>query len=150
MPLQQYAEWVDAPGAKTYFQEGRAGILRLDAHKEFSPDHTLDLVVAKTTLYEDCNISSKLLPLVVATWERKGDERLNDFYSFDNNGVCLSHGFSRMKNGQRVVNEQHDTDISRLVEYGEVIKDLIGDYPIPAQLAMHTTVIDLRQNTLGQ
>jgi len=83
-------------------------------------------------------------------WERKGDERLNDFYSFDNNGVCLSHGYSRMKNGQRVVDEQHDTDISRLIEYGEVIKDLIGDYPIPAQLAMHTTVIDLRQNTLRE
>ena len=148
MPLQQYAEWVDAPGTKTSFQEGRAGILRLDAHKEFSTEHTLDLVIAKTTLYENCNISSKLLPLVVAMWERKGDERLNDFYSFDNNGVCLSHGYSRMENGQRIVNEQHDTDISRLVEYGEVIKDLIGDYPIPAQLTMHTTVIDLRQNTL--
>lgn len=148
MPLKQHAEWVDAPGTKTSFQEYRTGILKLDAHKEFSPDHALDLLVCKTIIYEGCNISSKLLPLVVAMWEKKGDERLNDFYCFDNNGICLSHGYSRMKNGQRVVNEQHDTDISRLVEYGEVIKGLFGDYPIPVQLAMHTTMIDLTNNVL--
>ncbi|MDO8528489.1 MAG: hypothetical protein Q7S06_01195 [Nanoarchaeota archaeon] len=143
-------EWFDVPRTKVSFQEGRAGILQLDAHKEFSPNHTLDLLICKTTLYEGCTISSKLLPLVVAMWERKEDERLNDFYSFDNNGVCLSHGYSRIKNGKRVVNEQHDIDISRLVEYGEIIKELIRDYPFISQLAGDRTVMDLRENTLGQ
>jgi len=148
MPLQQYAEWVDPPGTKTSFQEGKAGILQLKAHKQFSPEHTLDLLVCKTTLYEDCNISSKLLPLVVAMWERKGNERFNDFYSFDNNGVCLSHSYKRWKDRKLTADEEHDTDLSRLVEYGGVIKEMIGDYPIPAHLAMHTTVIDLRNNCL--
>jgi len=148
MPLQQSAQWVDPPGMRTTFQEGRAGFLQLDAHKEFSPDHTLHLGVFKTTFYEGCSVSSKLIPLVVGLWEKKGDERLKDFYSFDNNGVCLSHGYSRWEGGKTVVNEQHDTDISRLVEHGRVIGEMIGDYPIPVPLVIHTTVIDLRNNCL--
>lgn len=81
-------------------------------------------------------------------WEKKEDEGLTDFYSFDNNGVCLSHGYSRTKNGQIVVNEEHDTDINRLVEHGEAIKEMIGDYPIPVPLLTHRTVMGLRSNSL--
>ncbi len=150
MPLEQHTEWIDAPGTRVSFYEGRAGLLQLEAHKEFSPEHTLDLRICKTTLYDDCFISSKLLPLVVAMWEKKEIEGFSDFYSFDNNGVCLSHGYSRLKNRERVVDEQHDKDISRLIEYGAIIKELISDYPLPVQLAIHTTIIDLRENTLRQ
>jgi len=150
MPLRQYVEWVDAPGMKTTLKDGKAVIWQLDSHKDFSPNHTLDVLVCKTSLRGGCEFSSKLLPLVVAMWEKKEDERLNDFYSFDNNGVCLSHGYSRWKDGQCVVNEQHDTDVSRLVEYGEVIKEMFEGYPIPVPLAGHTTVIDLMNNCLRE
>ncbi|MBR9706225.1 hypothetical protein GOV14_04270 [Candidatus Pacearchaeota archaeon] len=148
MPLKQFVEWVNAPGSETIYQEGKAGILQLSAHKNFSLTHTLDLKICKTTFYEICNVSSKIFPLVVAMWEKKAEERLTDFYSFDNNGICLSHGYSRWENGSSVINEAHDTDIGRLVEHGEVIKELIYDYPVPMQLGIHTTFIDLANNSL--
>ncbi|MBS3083284.1 hypothetical protein J4423_00600 [Candidatus Pacearchaeota archaeon] len=119
MALQHYVQWVDAPGCKTSFKEGRAGIQQLTAEKVFSPDHSFNLLIAKTTLYEGCDLSSKLLPLVVAMRERKRGEGRNDFYSFDNHGICLSHGYSIAKDGKLVVDEAHDTDVGRLIERGD-------------------------------
>ncbi|MBS3082236.1 hypothetical protein J4416_04910 [Candidatus Pacearchaeota archaeon] len=148
MGLQRYARWVDAPGSTTIFKEGRAGILQLEAKRIFSPDHIFNLLIAKTMLYEGCDLSSKLLPLFVGMWDDKKNERRNDFYSFDNNGICLSHGYSITRNGERIVDEAHDTKVDRLVEYGRVIKELIGEYPLPAQLSTHTTVNDLMNNSL--
>lgn len=148
MPLKHQVEYIDAPGVRTNFKEGRAGIQQLSSVKRFSPKHELTLEIYKTTLYEGCELSSKLLPVVVGMWEAKEDEWLTDFYSFDNNGICLSHGYSRKKGDKRVVDEEHDTDISRLVEHGENIKEMIGDYPIPIPLLTHPTVMDLRINNL--
>ncbi len=148
MPLKYHVEYVDAPGVRTTFKEGRAGIQQLASVKRFSPTHELTLEIYKTTLYEGCSLSSKLLPLVVGMWEKKGDESLVDFYSFDNNGVCLSHGYSRKKGEKRTVDEEHDTNISRLIEHGENIKEMIGDYLVPVPLLTHPTVMVLRSNSL--
>ena len=152
MPLTQYtktyAQWIDLPGMKTTFQEGKAGIQQLNASKQFSPNHTLNLAIYKVTLYEGCALSSKLLPLVIAMHERKEDESLSDFYSFDNNGICLSHGYSRYKDKKAVVEEQHDTDISRLIEHGKTIEEMIRDYPLPTPILTHITVMDLTCNSL--
>ncbi|MBU3957625.1 MAG: hypothetical protein KKB25_00955 [Nanoarchaeota archaeon] len=148
MPLKINVEYTDAPGVRTNFKEGKAGILQLFSEKRFSSDHILNLDIYKTTLYEGCELSSKLLPLVVGIWEKKENEILTDFYSFDNNGICLSHGYSRKKGEKRIIDEEHDTDISRLIEHGEDIKEMIGDYPIPVPLLTHPIVMDLRINNL--
>lgn len=133
---------------RTSFQEVKAEILQLSLHREFSSEHTLDIFICKTSLLEPSDLSSKLFPLVIAMWENKGGEELKDFYSFDNNGLCLSHGYSRRKNGLILVKEKHDTNISRLVEYGELIKGLIGEYQVPFYLSADTTFNSLRNNTL--
>ena len=129
-------------------REGQAKLYQLKVSREISRDHSLDLLICKTSLYGGSLISSKLLPLVVAMWEEKGDERYHDFYSFDNNGVCLSHGYSRWKGDEKVVDEEHDTDIGRLIDNGRVIEEMMRRYSLPAKLAMHTTVIDLKNNVL--
>lgn len=148
MPVRYVYE--DAPGVKTIFEEGKAGILQLFSKKEFSEDHTLAIHIYKVTLYEGCNCSSKIFPLVVGLWEQEDDMRYTDFYSFDNNGVLLSHGFFSSEKGRRIIDEQHDLSLDRLVEHGETIKEMIGDYPLAAQLAMHPTLSDLRGNLLNK
>jgi len=148
MPLLKYAQWQNPPGVETTFVEGDTKLLQLRSRRVYSPDHSLYLGVYKTHLIGDCNESSKIFPLVVALREIDGQDRFLDFYSFDNNGILLSHGFSRVKAGQRIVNEQHDLSLERLIEKGPEISEMIGEYPLPAPLAVHTTVIDLRNNCL--
>ncbi|MEK6895317.1 MAG: hypothetical protein AABX48_02245 [Nanoarchaeota archaeon] len=148
MSLVTESRFVNALNTRTSYKEGNAKILQLRAEKEFSPDHRLVLAVYKTSLYEGCLLSSKLLPLVVAMWENKVKDRYNDFYSFDNNGVCLSHGYSWFENGKYTANEQHDNDISRLLKHGANIREMIENYPVGVPLAIHTTVIDLMNNML--
>ena len=151
MPLYIEETWVDAPGTKVTLEEGRAGIIQLKAHKDFSPSHTLDFMVYKTTLYEGCRLSSKVLPLVIQLWEQKENERLTDVYSFDDNGICLSHGYNRDKDGKIIVDEQHDIDISRLVEHGATISEMLCDYPgVPVPLTIHPTMADARHNSWGK
>ena len=144
--------YIDPPGVETEVGEGKAGVISLDATRKISRDHTLRLGIYRTTLYNGCLVSSKLLPLVVAMWERNNRIRTvwNDFYSFDHNGVLLSHGYSMWREGQKTVNEKHDLSLERLMGNGEHIQYMIGEVPLPAQLAMHFTVTDLRQNTLGK
>lgn len=135
----------------TTLQEGEAKVIQLKSTKQFSPKHSLDLLILKTTIFRGCEFSSKLLPLVVRMIEDKSEEKLTDVYSFDNNGTCLSHGYSRYRDGKAVVDEQHDTDISRLIEHGKSIKEMIGEYyPIPTPLVIHTTFLDLRENCLNR
>ena len=151
MPLHLEQYWVDAPGTKVILEEGKAGIIQLRAHKDFSSSHTLDFMMYKTTLYDGCKLSSKVLPLVIQLWERKEGERLTDIYSFDDNAICLSHGFNRYKNGKIIVDEQHDTDISRLVEHGATIAEMLHDYPgVPFALTIHPTMGDVRYNSWGK
>ena len=150
MPLRQYAEWVNPKGVETNLYQGDAKLLQLVSKKVFSPEHTLDLGIYRHQFFEGCRPSSKLFPLIVALWETDGQKRLNDFYSFDNNGVLLSHGYSRWENGKSTMAEQHDLSLDRLVEHGSAIAEMVGEYPIPAALAIHTTVIDLRNNMLRQ
>lgn len=140
--------WVNPEGVKTDFVEGGAGLLQLSSRKEFSPDHILDLLICKTAIYEDCAISSRVLPLVVVMNEGIGTKKFFDAYSFDNKGVCLSHGYSRWEDGWKIVDEEHDTDVSRLKERGEDIRKMIEGYPVPFPLATHRTVMDLRDNCL--
>jgi len=148
MPLDHTIQWRDSPGCATRLEEGRAGIIQLSARKVYSSEHSLDLLFCKTTLYEGCFVSSKLLSLVVGMWERDGNKKFQDIYSFDNNGICLCHSYSRWENGEGVELEQHNTDVGRLIENGAVIQELIGEYPMSNRLALHTTMIDLRNNCL--
>ncbi len=81
-------------------------------------------------------------------WEKDGNNSSTDFYSFDNNGLCLCHGYSRTRNGKRIVDKEQDTDIGKLIEYGEIIQEMIGEYPIPQEFATIPAMIDLRRNCL--
>jgi len=142
--------WVDPPGMETKYNEIKAVVQQIESTKKISDDHELYLSIFKPSLRESTNISSKTIPLVIAMSEEKANELFTDFYSFDDNGLCLSHGYSRVKDGKLVVDGAHDTDISRLIEHGENIKEMIGDYPIPLPLLTRTTVMDLRVNCLKQ
>jgi len=146
MPL--VTEYIDAPGIKTTLKVGDAEIFQLTSKKEFSNNHTLEVDIYKTSLGKDCSLSSKLLPLVVAMWEENKENQLNDFYSFDNNGVLLSHGCKRWENKILTVDEKHDKNLRRLIQHGETIKEMIGDFPLPFQLTIHPTILDLRENKL--
>lgn len=148
MPLRHYTEWENPPGVDVNLREGEAKLWQLKAAKAYSDQHTLHLGIYKFSLISDCFESSKLFPLVVALRERDGQQRTNDFYSFDNNGILLSHGYSRWEGNRILVNEQHDLSLERLVEKGELIAEMIGYYPVPMPLAIHTTVIDLKHNCL--
>lgn len=148
MPLQEYKIWENPPGVETIWKKGFAEILQLKSHKDFSEDHYLKLEIYKTKLSPDCGACLLLFPLIVGMWEKDGNNSSTDFYSFDRNGLCLSHGYSRTKDGERIVNEEHDTDISKLIEYGEIIQEMIGEYPTPAELGTHNVVIDLMKNCL--
>ena len=148
MPL--ITTYVDAPGIETDVKTGEAKIYQFTSKKEFSPDHTLNLAIYRTSLREGCELSSKLLPIVVAMWEQKGNYRLTDFYSFDHNAILLSHGYSRWNGDEKRwdAHEEHDTSLDRLIEHGESIREMIGEYSIDATLAMTNVVIDLREGTL--
>ena len=148
MPIGQNGEWINPLGVETNLYEGDSKLLQLVSRKVFSPKHTLDLGIYRHQFFKGCNPSSKLFPLIMALWETDDKKRFNDFYSFDNNGVLLSHGYSRWENGKPSVVEQHDFSLDRLLEHGSVITEMIGEYPIPAALASHTTIIDLRNNIL--
>ncbi|MBI4116835.1 hypothetical protein HY449_03770 [Candidatus Pacearchaeota archaeon] len=140
----------EAPGKKATLEEYDAGTINLDARTQFSPEHALYLGIYKVTLREPSQLSSKLFPLVVRLQEKKLGEHLFDVYSFDNNGICLSHGYSRYKCKEILVNEQHDLDVSRLVEHGRAIEDMISHFSIPFQLTVHPTFCDLRSNSLSR
>lgn len=150
MPLEHSSNWVDAPGCKTIFQEGKAGILQVRANKKFSPTHSFELLISQITLYESCLPSSKTLPVVIQTWEEIDNEKFIDIYSFDRNGICLSHGYSRYVGGKRTVDEEHDTDITRLIKNKGVIGELIRDYPVDSRLLMNTTYLDLAEGCLEE
>jgi hypothetical protein len=134
-------------GFKIELREGRAGIVVLEAAKELYPDnpgqHKLFIGIYKTTLYGGCKVSSKIFPLVVTGRESRQKQFQGHIYSFDNNGILLSHGF-RSEEGE----EKHDFSLDWLVENGEAIKQMIADCPMPIPFAIHTTVTDLRSNTL--
>jgi hypothetical protein len=147
MPLQQNSKWVNESGCHTSYREGETGILELQANKIFSQGHGLRLHISKITSHRE-GISSKLLPLIVAMWEKKGDSQFNDFYSFDSHGDCLSHGYSRSEMGKAIVDEEHDRDVARLIEHGKTIQELIGDYPTEGRFETNPTVIDLKENML--
>ena len=85
---------------------------------------------------------------MVTLREHIGDKKFNDFYSFDNNERCLSHGYSRWEGNKQTVDEKHDTDISRLLEHGATIKEMIGEYPADARFITNGTVISLMGNLL--
>ncbi len=110
---------------KTVYAEQRHAILRsFSFTKTFSPNHSL-----QADIYGIYNVgelaSTKLFPIIIAMWETRDDEYLTDFYSFDHKGICLSHGYSRVKNGKPAVSEQHDTDTSRLVEHKKTFREAI-------------------------
>jgi hypothetical protein len=148
MPM--FGMYVNAPGVKTEYREGDSRVLQLQSKKELGDSHYLWFGIYKVSLRQGCELSSKILPLVVQMNEHDGvrKDRWNDIYSFDNNGVLLSHGFSRMENGVWVADEQHDLDVSRLILHKDNIRQMIGDYPTPIPLITHTTVIDLMNGTL--
>lgn len=125
-----------------YIEQPDVKLMILRIRKEYHPKHIL-----KADIYQLANTgrhtSSKLFPLVIAMWEEKDSGYLTDFYSFDNNGVCLSHGYSRVKNDKVIVDEEHDTDISRLLEHKETFKEAIKHTSIPPRLSTATTVMNL-------
>jgi hypothetical protein len=141
-------EYDDSPGVETEYKENSSKIQQIRSEKQISPDHFFKIHLYATELRDKRDLDSKFFPLIVATWEKKGDKRLEDIYSFDNNGVCLSHGYSRYEGERKLVDEKHDNSLRRLRENGELIKDMIGGYPIPFPMCFHTTVISLRENSL--
>jgi len=169
MPASEYAP---PEGVTTEFKRGEAEILQLYSRKVFDPEHALDILILKTSLRRGNEFSSKLLPLVVRLTEEKPDEYNFDVYSFDTHGNCLAHtGSSVLRNrntkletelgseailrshgysvrGDDWVREEFDTDVTRLVAYGETIKEMIGGYPVNPILGTHSTVIGLMYNTL--
>lgn len=119
------------------YREGEATIQQIHFDKIFSEGHSLYFQVLKTSLGHSCkDISSKTLPLVVKMIEQEGDKRFFDMYSIDNNGVCLSHGYSRYENGKAIVEEEHDTDISRLRKHGKTIREMMLKVPRGAAISM--------------
>ena len=140
--------YTDPPGMKRVYQEGGAKIYQLKSQKQFNEEHSLTLLILKTSLNEGCEFSSKLLPLVVWLREDKRDEKFIDIYSFDNNQVCLSHGYSRYEDGKEIAEEKHDLDISRLKEHGETIKEMLKEYLLPVPLGRDLTVANLKKNCL--
>lgn len=108
------------------YEESGATIQQVRMRKVFSENHELFVQVLKTSLgYPSKYISSKTLPLVVMMIERNSTKKFFDIYSIDNNGVCLSHGYSRYENGKVVVEEEHDTDFSGLKKHGRTIRDML-------------------------
>lgn len=108
------------------YEEGEATIQQVRMRRIFSEKHDLYVQILKTSLGPSCeHISSKTLPLVVRMIEKDGEKRFFDIYSIDNNGVCLSHGYSRYENGKVVVEEEHDTDFSGLKKHGRTIRDML-------------------------
>lgn len=150
MPSEQLIQSLQGGKSQVSYSQSDARILQVRAHHDFSSGHTLDLVIAKTSPGVDTYLSPKLFPLVVAMWETTPDLRRKDFYSFDNGGICLSHGYSETNGNQIIFDEEHDLDVGRLIEHGKVISQLIGNYNIPMPLLTHTTVMDLRANQLRE
>lgn len=119
------------------YEESGATIQQVRMRKVFSENHELFVQVLKTSLGPSCeHISSKTLPLIVRMIERDGEKRFFDMYSIDNNGVCLSHGYSRYENGKASTEEEHDTDTSRLKKHGKTIKEMILKVPRGSAIAM--------------
>ncbi len=146
MPYE--SKYIEPKGVKNTDSIGKAKIFQFRSKKKFSLEHTLTLGINKISLGEDCMGSSKIYPVVVQMWETKGDEKFFDIYSFDHKANCLAHSYNRMKAGKIIVHEAHDNDISRLVEHGETIMELIGDCPMYGCLLADSTVIDLRNNEI--
>jgi hypothetical protein len=141
--------YADPPGVENKVLEGDAKILQLESIKTFSEEHTLNLAIYKISLGVDCELSSKILPLVVKLSEKKGKDRFTDFYSFDNNGILLCHGYYSYDGEKKKHSpEAHDLSLDRLIEHGETIRGMIRHVPIYAQMSMHNTVNELRENAL--
>ena len=148
MPLQEYKIWKNPPGVDTTWEKGFAEILQLRSRKDFSEAHYLKLEIYKTKLSPDCSARSALFPLIVGMWEKDGEDGSTDFYYLDNDGLCLCHEYSRTKDEEVIVDKEQDTDIGKLIEYGEIIQEMIGEYPIPQEFATIPAMIDLRRNCL--
>ena len=137
MPIERTAKWVDPPNTRVNFKEGDAKILQFIIDQDISSEESFEFHAYKTSLREGCILSSKVLPLIMQMWETKGDKRFYDVYSFDNNGLCLSHGYSRYENGEKIADEEHDQDTKRLVEKTGLIHQLAGDFPLPGIIQIH-------------
>jgi len=138
------------PGIEIKVTKGEAEVIKLSASKEFSSEHTLHLDIYGIKLDKGCElINPKFIPFIVLMQEINRSRRLVDFYSFDNNGFCLCHSYSRFENGKKIEGGRHDNDISRLKENGKAIEEMIGDYDIPQSL-LNMTVAELRTNSLRQ
>ncbi len=136
-----------------------AEVQNFKARKVISPNHSLELLVAVTSLRGEGNVSSKLLPVIVGMWEDKKVQdnenperyvpvKFTDFYSFDHNGILLSHGYSRIVDGKTTVDEAHDLSVSRLHENREYIREMLGKYPLPLQLTIAHAVSCLRDGCI--
>lgn len=150
MPSKHYSKWDNPSGDKTTCEIGDAEIYQFRSHRELASNHTLDLAIYRTSLRSGCNLSSKLLPVVVTLIEADGKKEFVDFYSFDHKEVLLSHGYSRigMENENDNVEEAHDLSLDRLVAYSDTIRDMIGGYPVPSTLGMTGIVISLMEGCL--
>jgi len=147
MPLDGI--WTNPPGANVDYKEGNAKLLQFRIEQKLSTNHNFFFRAYKVSLKEGCEVSSKTLPLVIQMIEQQNDKKFVDIYSFDNHGACLSHGYTRYENGKLIVNEEHDTDVSRLVEKSKLISELARGYPIPFPLGTHSTIIDLLEGFFG-
>lgn len=147
MPLKSI--WTNPPGTNVDYKEGDAKLLQFKIEQKLSANHNFLFRAYKISLKEGCAVSSKTLPLVIQMIEQQNGKKFIDIYSFDNHGGCLSHGYSRYENGKLIVNEEHDTDVSRLTEKSKLILELAKDYPLPPPLGTHTTIIDLLEGFFG-
>ncbi|MBR9676597.1 hypothetical protein GOV04_00455 [Candidatus Woesearchaeota archaeon] len=124
-----------------------ASLFQIYANHQFSPNHSLMFNIIRTSLKPNSsNISSKVLPVIVHMIEEKGNDKYIDIYTFDHKGTLLNHGYSEYKDGQCVVDEEHDLSIDRLVEQGEAISDILKLLGLPVGLGSCMPVLDLREN----
>jgi hypothetical protein len=138
-------------GGEAVSEIGDAEIQQMLAAKTFWEKGSFSLGIYMVSLKPNCShLSSKVFPVIVKMDERKGEELLTDIYSFDHNGVLLSHGYSTSRKGEMVVDEEHDLSLERLVQNGKIIQEMIRNLPLPFPLTSTPIMGALRNNSFGR
>ena len=131
------------------YEENKAGILQLSAEKKFE-SYSLRLGLYRTHLYPGATLSHKILPVVVTLMEKKGHSRSSHIYSFDHNGILLSHGYSVYENDECIVDEAHDMSLDKLIEHGKEIEEMAGNVVVPVSFLMSKVIADIIYNKIDE
>lgn len=136
-----------------FFREGSARSHQFRAHHAISDKHSLELLISKITLKEECfipEIKPYITPLSVIIVEKKDPKKIIDVYYFDAEGVCSSHQMHVFRSKERDKSQQrYDFDIGKLIEYGTVLQEMVRNHMIPSSLMYESVVRKLRDNTFS-